>query len=529
LFSNGGGSATTDASGNFTKTGLTNRTYATVDFMSPTGTSAAVELVNVRVNGATSIGTVVMQPGATITGTVLAPPGLTAVGGNMNVYDTAGLKRFTPNDAILPGGTFSIVVPLGFNRVRAVPPVGSGLMPFDWTLTSVTGPLNVGTITLERGYPLSATVVDAVSGLPLPGVKLKATNALTGQLYAQLVDVTDVFGGVTLSLPGFVVVDIDLTPTSTDPHMPTQVFGVISLPHPTAFGLIGIKSALFVSGNVLGPGGPVAGADMDFYDAANHKLFTPKDNTNAAGVFSVRVPAGTYRVTTQPAPATGLTCGEIPSVTITANGNIGTINVQSGVLLSGHLLGPAGAEANGELRAFHPVTGQQLILAGNHTDATGAFAMVLPAGTWNIVASAVQGSTGATTTFANFSIAGSLVHDFTLPLKSVVVNVTSFTTLTVAQGTPLPISLFVENLTSAPLPTLLEVLIQYQSGAETPLFPPIPIGIVQQIPVSLGPVFALVPPIPAGELDQPISYMFRFRSPATGLVIDQAYTTFLVH
>src|SRR5262249_31406977 len=160
---------------------------------------------------------------------------------------------------------------------------------------------------------------------------------------------------------------------------------------------------------------------MDFYDAANHKLFTPKDNTNAAGVFSVRVPAGTYRVTAQPAAATGLTGGEIPSVAIAASGNIGTINVQSGVLLSGHLFGPAGAEANGELRAFDPVSGRQLVLDGNHTDAAGAFATVLPAGTWNIVANAAQGSAGATTTFANLAIAGPLVHDFTLPSKSLVV------------------------------------------------------------------------------------------------------------
>src|SRR5580765_2588462 len=184
--SNGGGGGSTDASGNFTVAGLQNRTYATVDFMSPSGSFAAVELVNVRVNGPTSAGTIVMQPGATVTGTVLAPPGFTAVGGNMNVYDNAGLKRFTPNDAIGPGSTFSIVVPLGWNRVRAVPPVGSGLMPFDWTLPSVTGPVNVGTVTLQRGYPFTATVLDKISGVPIAGVKFTATNQLTGQVYPQL-------------------------------------------------------------------------------------------------------------------------------------------------------------------------------------------------------------------------------------------------------------------------------------------------------------------------------------------------------
>ena len=233
-FSNGGGSTTTDASGNFNKTGLQNRTYGTVDFASPSGAFAAVEFVNVRVNGASSLGTVVMSPGATVSGTVLAPPGFTVVGGNMNVYDSAGVKRFTPNDAIGPGGAFSIVVPLGFNRVRAVPPVGGGLMPFDWTLTNVTGPVNLGTVTLARGFPFSATVVDAVTSQPVFGVKFVATNALTGEIYAQLVDVTDVFGNVTLSLPGLVAVDFELTPSTTDAHMPTQVFGAISINQPSA-------------------------------------------------------------------------------------------------------------------------------------------------------------------------------------------------------------------------------------------------------------------------------------------------------
>src|SRR4029077_2434788 len=124
-----------------------------------------------------------------------------------------------------------------------------------------------------------------------------ATDALTGQVYAQLADVTNVLGAVTLSLPAFVAVDLELVPTSTDAHMPTMVFGAISLPQPTAFGQIRIDRAVFVSGTVLGPAGPVADADMDFFDAGNHKIFTPKDNSNAAGVFSVRVPVGTYRVT----------------------------------------------------------------------------------------------------------------------------------------------------------------------------------------------------------------------------------------
>jgi hypothetical protein len=359
-------------------------------------------------------------------------------------------------------------------------------------------------------------------------VKVVATNALTGVTYAQLVDVTDALGNVTLSLPGPVAVDFELTPSATDTHMPTQVFGAISINQPTNYGQVRIPPAVFVSGTVVGPGGPVNGADLDFYDASNHKLFTPHDHTNAAGSFTVRVPPGTYRVTAQPPVATGLACGEIASIPITATTTMPAINVLPGVLLSGHILGPAGAEANGELRAFNPATSAQLILNGNHTDATGAFGTVIPAGTWRIEARAAQGSPGQTTTFENFALAAPTVHDFTLPAKALIVNVTNFTELTVAPYGFLPISLFIATPTQNPVSTIVEVLVQYASGAETPVFPPGPITLPPGISLTLGPIMMPVPTVPATELDQPLRYMARFRSAATNAVLDEAYVTFVV-
>src|SRR5262249_35403751 len=66
--SNGGPSGLTNATGNFTITGLQNRTYAFVDFRPATNTIAAAEVVNVRVNNATTLATVTLQPGALVTG-----------------------------------------------------------------------------------------------------------------------------------------------------------------------------------------------------------------------------------------------------------------------------------------------------------------------------------------------------------------------------------------------------------------------------------------------------------------------------
>src|SRR5207249_4592146 len=61
FFSNGGPSATTNATGNFTAAGLQNRTYNTVDFQPLTSQWAPHELLGVHGNGTTNIGNVILQ------------------------------------------------------------------------------------------------------------------------------------------------------------------------------------------------------------------------------------------------------------------------------------------------------------------------------------------------------------------------------------------------------------------------------------------------------------------------------------
>ena len=104
VFSNGGpGTFRTDANGNYNVTGLTNRTYNTVDFQGPLGAFTSVQVAGVRIAGVTTLPNVVLQPGLLVTGSLVGPAG-PVVGGNMNVYDLHGNKFLTPNDATGVGG-----------------------------------------------------------------------------------------------------------------------------------------------------------------------------------------------------------------------------------------------------------------------------------------------------------------------------------------------------------------------------------------------------------------------------------------
>ena len=370
-------SAVTSATGAFTITGLGNNRNADLEFITY-GTWAPTTF-RVRPNGALNVGNVTLGPGALVTGTVVGSGGFSPVGGNLNVYDFTGTKLFTPNDAISATGTFAITVPLGYNVIRAVPPVGSPLIPAEWKETNVIGPISYPSTTMVRGYPMTMTVVDEISGVPISGITIAVTDALTGKPAAQINDVTNAFGAASLLVP-FSVLNLFLDPSTGDAHMPTMLYGLISTPGTNALGQVRLKRAVTVSGGLLGPAGGVGNADIDAYTLDGFKMFTPKDNTSATGLFSVRVPAGSTRFTAQPPVASGLVGADLGYVSVAALTPIPNMTTAAGNLITGTVTGPNGPEANANLNVYNMVTGAIQIVSGDHTDAAGNYAMVLPNG-----------------------------------------------------------------------------------------------------------------------------------------------------
>lgn len=514
-----------NATGGFTLLNVTNRGHD-IDFIT-FGNYAPLQMRNIRIQASVNLGNITLAPGALISGTALGSGGFSSTGGNLNAYDLAGNKLFTPNDTINATGQFAITVPFGYNQIRALPPVGSPLMPLEWIQTNVVGPIQLPVTIMPRGYPVSATIIDAVSGVPLANFKAVTTDALTGQVYPQITSTSNVFGAINLTLP-LSICDLELTPPATAGSMPTVLKGLITVAN-TALGQIRIKRAVFASGSLTSSIGAVAGADIDAITPDGYKMYTPGDNTNAAGVFSIRVPAGTTKITAQPSSASGLCGTDFGTQTLAANGSFGVAVAAPGYLMTGRVFGPQGPEPAANINILDPLTGLPIIITGDHTDALGNFATIIPAGTWHIVVNANQGSQGAPLATNNFLINGPCVHDFILPTKVLITNLTTVATLTLGQGGHLPVNLFFHNLDSNSLSTYVELFVRYPSGAEVPVLPPLPIDVPPLFPLTLGPIFLPLPPIDPTQLDRELKYCVRFRSQATGLLLDQASALFITH
>lgn len=526
VFSNGGpGTFRTDANGNYNVTGLINRTYNTIDFQGPLGAFTSVQVAGVRVAGVTTLPNVVLPPGLLVTGSLVGPAG-PVVGGNMNVYDLHGNKFLTPNDATGVGGAFAITVPFGPIVVRAVPPVGSGLIPIDRTL-DLTAPANLGTLTTVTGVALSGTVVDAVSGVPMPGVNVRTFNTITGAEIAQLSPNTSAFGAFSLLVPP-AFYELQLEAPAFNPHVPKQVFGV-AVPAARNIGQVRMERAVSILGGVAGPSGPVANADIDVYTPTGEKLWTPGDKTNAAGQFTMLLAPGNYTFTAQPPVVSGLTGAKTGLVPVTIGGPIGTIQVQPGIALQLQVSGPSGPESGANLNLVDPVTGEAAILVGDHADAAGRIVCLAPPGLCTLELRGGQGSLGAPLTIPNCPIFFPASAAITLPRKLACVDLRGFGIQSTGNNGSIPFVPTLGNPQPAAQPMLVDVFVKLSTGIESPILSGVPLTMPGGVTLPGSISFLPIGTLPASELGKVLRYTIRVRSPMDNSVLDEAFAEFAAY
>lgn len=526
VFSNGGpGTFRTDANGNYNVTGLTNRTYNTIDFQGPLGAFTSVQVAGVRVAGATTLPNVVLQPGLLVTGSLVGPAG-PVVGGNMNVYDLHGNKFLTPNDATGVGGAFAITAPFGPVVVRAVPPVGSGLIPIDRTL-DMTAPVNLGTLTTVAGVVLSGTVVDAVSGVPMPGVNVRTFNTITGAEIAQLAPNTNAFGAFSLLVPP-AFYELQFDAPAFNPHVPKQVFGV-AVPSARTIGQVRMERAVSVVGGVAGPAGPVANADIDVYTPTGEKLWTPGDKTNAAGTFTMLLAPGNYTFTAQPPVVSGLTGAKTGLLPVTLGGPIGTIQVQPGIALQLQVSGPSGPDAGANLNLVDPATGESAVLVGDHADAAGRIVCLAPPGVCTLQIRSSQGSLGAPISIPNCPIFFPASASITLPTKLACVDLRGFGIQSTANNGSIPFVPTLGNPQAIAQPMLIDVFVKLSTGVESPILSGVPLTMPAGVTLPGSVSFLPIGTLPASELGKVLRYTIRVRSPSDNSVLDEAFAEFAAY
>lgn len=520
----GSNPATTDALGNFTITGLQLNHAYDVEVVPPFGVMWTARIVTVNITGAVNLGDVVLQPGFAVSGHAQDPAGLALVGCNLNVYDQAGVKQFTPRDGTDALGNFQIVVGAGTWDIRIVPPVGTLLVPKQFEDVVVAAPLSFGNVTLPTAYLVTGSVVDQATSLPIASTRLRIFNALTGERVFVPNDTTNVFGQFSLPLP-YGIADLLVEPPVGNTHVAKIVHGVL-VPGPVALGQVRLTNGVLLSGTVTANGNPLAGADVDVLLPDGDKVFTPRDTTAANGTFTVAVPTGIALRTRIEAPASSQLYGAItPAATYAATANLGTINLVNGILVSGTVSGASGAEAGTSMHFFDVATNAEVV-ATTMTDAAGQYTTYVPAGVYRIEALTAEGSMlqpGQQTV----SVGAATTANFVLPTKLARTAVTSFGTPSVPPGSLVPINVLIHSLVPGLQTILIDLAVELPNGTRIPLLVGLPLTL-PAIPFQVDFLWVPVPPIPAADLGRVLDMVVTFRDATGATVLDEGKTPFVV-
>lgn len=320
-----------------------------------------------------------------ITGQVVGPNGSGLPGVGIDAIDLInGGQATLANDSTDAGGFFSTTIPAGVYRIifKPAPPPVTTLLVVEVNNVVVSGTNNMGTITLPQGVSLTGRAVN-VSAVPVPNVNLDVVNLATGLGVPLQGDATNAFGNFTIAVPT-TAIEVQF---KTDNVVPTlaPIALQLTLSSNTSLGDVTLEPGFLLEGSVVKSGGlPVVGADLDVLDSVTgDKLFTPKDNTDSGGDFSVVVPAGTYDVEICPNPANVLVATELLALSIVGDTNVGTITLLGGVVLSGTITSSLGAPVqNADVDLRFSASGLAVVLCNDNSNASGNYSVVVPTGTF---------------------------------------------------------------------------------------------------------------------------------------------------
>jgi len=148
--------------------------------------------------------------------------------------------------------------------------------------------------------------------------------------------------------------------------------------------LASASSAQVITGTVLAPdGSPMPGVNIDVIRVSNgNNENVSNDGTNALGQFTTtlsRSDVFDIWFFPPPPPATSHVTYVMRNVVVSGTKNLGTIQLQAGAILSGHLQTTGGAPINGlDVRVFDNVTGFEVPLMQNTSNAFGNFQVAVP-------------------------------------------------------------------------------------------------------------------------------------------------------
>ncbi len=312
----------TDVNGFFTVSVTPPGTYR-VEFIPPpppASSSMYLRLDNVVVSGATNLGVITLPQGIALSGRCVDAFGAPLAGVNLDIADASGADVDLVHDTSDANGFFAVAAPAGALRVDfdSRPVIGPLVAPQRRTLT-LSAPTTLPDVVHPPGLVLSAFVKRQSNNTAVVGLDVDVYDSASQvELYTPD-DSTDALGFFDTVVPagtfdirfdapvgsGLASLELASRVVTTTTFLGTQLL-------PPGFTLSGVVTS--------GAGVPQAGVDIDLHVVATGAaVYLSSDNTNAAGQYSVVVPAGTYRVDYSPPYTVPLAGAQVASLVVNAN------------------------------------------------------------------------------------------------------------------------------------------------------------------------------------------------------------------
>jgi hypothetical protein len=357
---------------------------------------AAARTTGVIVDRSRNHGTEQLDAAVVVSGLVRAPGGAPLPGARLRFYDVTKVgapRQATTRDRTGADGTFAVQVPVGTYDVNVEPPVGASALVEHVNNLSVLGSMAIGDLTLTAGLTVHGHLTRP-GGAAAGHVNVNAVESTTRAAQRLADDATDDAGDFTVVLPPGQY-DFQYDPAGCSGLAP-EAQEAVTVAGPTTLPALALVTGATVTGTVLDSGAlPVAGVDLDVYDAGTtHKRYTPNDQTAAAGTYSVVVPPGTYDVKWIPSSLTRLRPAALGAQPVAGATTLPTQVLPDGWHVTGLVRDSLTAlPLAGVTVDVYPSGGGTALWTPHHlSDLTGAYDVVVDAGSWDLLYTPPAGS-----------------------------------------------------------------------------------------------------------------------------------------
>lgn len=327
-----------------------------------------------------------------VSGRVLDNPGQPVEGATIKFY-VGSTRQGATDDDTSAAGAFSVLMAPGSYGVNVEPPVGRDLLVAHVSQVNVSDPVALGDIHLQSGIPVTG-VVHGPGGVPVENVDINAVDSTTRSRVRLAHDSTAADGTFRVIVPPGTY-EFQYGPPSCTGLAPTAQKNV-TVGAPYSLPLVQLVAGVHATGKVVDTAAAaVELADLDFYaPGTQDRFYVTNDITDAAGRYDLLVQPGTYDIVFKPPVGTHLRPVRRTSIALPGNTTLTDTVLPNGWIVSGAVLSSAMMMPVSGVAVdfFAPGSTSPILVSDNLTPSAGDYAVVVDAGTWDVLYTPPAGS-----------------------------------------------------------------------------------------------------------------------------------------